>query len=349
MLGSLRSIGKAENIAHHDRKNRSTSAQRLRLNLRQLEVFVATARGGSTRAAADRVARSQSAASSALADLETSVGALLFDRIGRRLVLNENGRALLPKAQALLDQASEVQALFSGEHAAPLRVAASFTIGEYLLPERVSQWTALHPQSQVHLHIANTRDVIEAVAGFDVDVGFIEGPQTHPDLVVRAWREDELVIVAAPGHALANRIATHRQLSQATWVLSELGSGTRQVTDAWLIQNLEQVHVGFELGSTEAIKRVVASGTGLACLSRYTVAQALEDGHLVELRTRLARGHAAAGHGDAPRQAAGPRDRRFPSPLRRDRAAHAGQPLASTQAAVRPAATAGARTRTAPC
>jgi DNA-binding transcriptional LysR family regulator len=183
-----------------------------------------------------------------------------------------------------------VQALFSGEHAAPLRVAASFTIGEYLLPERVSQWTALHPQSQVHLHIANTRDVIEAVAGFDVDVGFIEGPQTHPDLVVRAWREDELVIVAAPGHALANRIATHRQLSQATWVLREHGSGTRQVTDAWLIQNLEQVRVGFELGSTEAIKRVVASGAGLACLSRYTVAQALEDGHLIELRTRLPAG-----------------------------------------------------------
>jgi DNA-binding transcriptional LysR family regulator len=224
------------------------SAQRLRLNLRQLEVFVATARGGSTRAAADRVARSQSAASSALADLEGSVGVLLFDRIGRRLVLNENGRALLPKAQALLDQAGEVQALFSGEHAAPLRVAASFTIGEYLLPERVSQWTALHPQSQVHLHIANTRDVIEAVAGFDVDVGFIEGPQTHPDLVVRAWRSDELVIVAAPGHALAGRVATHRQLSQATWVLREHGSGTRQVTDAWLIQNLEQVHRGLRAG-----------------------------------------------------------------------------------------------------
>jgi DNA-binding transcriptional LysR family regulator len=107
---------------------------------------------------------------------------------------------------------------------------------------------------------------------------------------VRPWREDELVIVAAPGHELAGRIATHRQLSQATWVLREHGSGTRQVTDAWLIQNLEQVHVGFELGSTEAIKRVVASGTGLACLSRYTVAQALEDGHLVELRTRLPAG-----------------------------------------------------------
>ncbi|VWX61956.1 Uncharacterized HTH-type transcriptional regulator YeiE [Burkholderiales bacterium 8X] len=264
---------------------------RLRLNLRQLEVFVATARGGSTRAAADRIARSQSAASSALAELEGALGVQLFDRLGRRLVLNENGRALLPRAQALIDQAGEMQTLFNGEHAAPLKVAASFTIGEYLLPERVTNWTRLHPQSRVNLHIANTRDVIEAVAGFEVDVGFIEGPQTHPDLSVRAWLDDELVIVAAPGHPLARRVATHRQLAQATWVLREHGSGTRQVTDAWLIQNLEQVEVGFELGSTEAIKRVVASSDALGCLSRHAVAQSLVDGHLVELRTRLPVAH----------------------------------------------------------
>ena len=99
-----------------DQQQGTASSSRLRLNLRQLEVFVATAREGSTRAAADRIARSQSAASSALADLESSVGVQLFDRLGRRLVLNENGRALLPKAQALLDQAAEVEALFSGEH-----------------------------------------------------------------------------------------------------------------------------------------------------------------------------------------------------------------------------------------
>jgi DNA-binding transcriptional LysR family regulator len=260
---------------------------RLRVHLRQLEVFVATAGEGSTRAAADRIARSQSAASSALADLERAVGAQLFDRLGRRLVLNENGRALLPRAQSLLEQAAEIEILFADEHAAPLRVAASFTIGEYLLPERVTGWTRLHPQSQVRLRIANTRDVIDAVVTFEVDVGFIEGPQTHPDLVMRPWLDDQLVIVAAPSHPLARSTATARQLARATWVLREHGSGTRQVTDAWLMQNLHEVRVGFELGSTEAIKRVVASSDALGCLSRHAVVQSLADGHLVELRTRL--------------------------------------------------------------
>jgi DNA-binding transcriptional LysR family regulator len=271
-----------------DKTNQSI-APRLRLNLRHLEVFVATARGGSTRAAADRIARSQSAASTALADLEASLGVELFDRLGRRLALNENGRALLPKAQALIEQAAELQDLFSEEHAAPLRVAASFTIGEYLLPELISEWTQRHPQSKVQLRIGNSSEVIEAVAGFEVDVGFIEGPQTHPELTVRPWLDDELIVVAAPDHPLAGRTATLRQLAEVTWVMREHGSGTRLVTDAWLIRNLAHVRVGFELGSTEAIKRVVAAGGGLGCLSRHAVAQSIDDGRLVELSTRLPR------------------------------------------------------------
>lgn len=263
------------------------TGQRLRLNLRQLEVFSAIARTGSARAAADRVARSQSAASSALAELEATLGEQLFDRVGRRLILNENGRVLLPRVRALLAQASELEALFSGEHAAPLHVAASFTIGEYLLPELVASWTRAQPQSRIRLGIANTSDVIAAVAAFDVDVGFIEGLQTHPDLQVRPWLRDELVIVAAPQHALAGRKVTARQLSAATWILREHGSGTRQATDTWLLEHLDRQQVGYELGSTEAIKRLVAAGAGLGCLSRHAVAQALEAGWLIELRTGL--------------------------------------------------------------
>lgn len=263
------------------------SDQRLRLTLRQLEVFVATASAGSTRAAAGRIARSQSAASTALAELERFLCVQLFDRVGRRLMLNENGRALLPRARLLLEQATQLEAMFVSEHAATLHVAASFTIGEYLLPDLVARWTREQPQSRIHMRIANTSEVVAAVVGFDVDIGFIEGLQTHPDLIVRPWLRDELVIVAAPGHVLAGRMATARQLSAATWILRENGSGTRQATDNWLFEHLDQQQVGFELGSTEAIKRLVAAGAGLGCLSRHAVAQALESGWLVELRTRL--------------------------------------------------------------
>jgi DNA-binding transcriptional LysR family regulator len=263
------------------------AVSRLRLNLRQLEVFVATARGGSTRAAAERVARSQSAASTTLADLESALGAPLFDRVGRRLVLNENGRALLPRAASMLDEATDVQQLFSGEHLAPLRVGASLTIGECILPDLVGAWKTRHPKSPVRLTIGNTSDVIASVAAFDVDVGFVEGSQTHPDLVVKPWMKDELVIVASPAHPLAGRTVTPRLLRDAEWALREIGSGTREAADRWLVEHLGHANVAYELGSPETIKRLVVAGTTLGFLSRHAVAQALAQGTLVELKTRL--------------------------------------------------------------
>ncbi len=265
------------------------ASARLRLSLRQLEVFVATARSGSTRAAAEHVARSQSAASATLADLEGVLGVQLFDRVGRRLVLNENGRALRARAAALLDQAAELQQLFAGGHDAPLRVAASLTIGEYMLPPLLARWKTAHPASPVQLTIGNTREVIAAVAAYDVDVGFIEGSQTDPRLIVHPWLSDELVIVAAPGHALAARSASLRQLRQASWALREPGSGTREAADRWLLDGVGALNVEFEFGSAEAIKRLVAAGTALGCLSREAVASELAQGVLVEISSNLPR------------------------------------------------------------
>ena len=261
--------------------------QRLKLTLRQLEVFAAVARGGTTRAAADEISRSQSAASNALGELESVLGVQLFDRVGKKLVINENGRALLPRAAAVLEQAVETETLFATAHPAALRLASSYTVGEYLLPELVTSWKRAHPRSHVLLDIANTHDVFERVSSFRADVGFIEGPHSHPDLTVRKWRSDEIVVIAAAGHPLARRRVGVRQLNHATWVLREPGSGTREASDRWLIPHLAEMEVELELGSNEAVKRVVAAGLGLGCLSRLAVNDAIAEGWLVELATTL--------------------------------------------------------------
>jgi len=221
--------------------------QRLKLTLRQLEVFVAVARGGSPRAGADEISRSQSAASNALKELEGAVGVELFDRVGRRLIINENGRALLPQL--------------------------------------IATWKEAHPESRVLLRIANTHDVFEAVAAFAADIGFIEGSSTHPDLRVRRWRTDQLVVVSAPGHPVAGKRLSAKQLQKATWVLREPGSGTREASDRWLIPQLAEMQVELELGSNEAVKRAVAAGIGLGCLSRLAVEDALSQGWLAEVFT----------------------------------------------------------------
>jgi DNA-binding transcriptional LysR family regulator len=261
--------------------------QRNRFTLAQLEVFTAIARGGAMRTAAGKLARSHSATSSALRELEAALGVQLFDRVGRKLLLNENGRAFLPRAVGILDQALDAASLFGNTHAAPLRIAASYTVGEYLLPDLIVQWKRQHPESQVRLAISNTLEVFDSVASFDAEVGFIEGEHTHPELLVRRWRTDQLCIVASPNHPLARQRATVARLAAGAWILREPGSGTRDASDRWLIPNLPQVTLELELGSNEAVKRAVASGLGLGCLSRLAVQDAIAGGWLVEVKTPL--------------------------------------------------------------
>jgi DNA-binding transcriptional LysR family regulator len=262
--------------------------QRLRLTLRQLEVFAAVARGGTTRAAGDEVARSQSAASNALGELEAVLGVQLFDRVGRKLLINENGRALFPKVAGLLEEAAEIQSLFSMAHAAPLRLASSYTIGEYVLPSLIAEWKTAHPRSHVQVQIANTHDVFDAVSAFSADIGFIEGSHTHSELAVRKWRSDRMVIIAPPGHPLAARSVTARQLGAANWVMREPGSGTREASDRWLMPHIGELRLELELSTNEAVKRAVAAGIGLGCLSELAARDAIQQGWLAQLNTNFA-------------------------------------------------------------
>jgi DNA-binding transcriptional LysR family regulator len=126
------------------------------------------------------------------------------------------------------------------------------------------------------------------VAAFDVDVGFIEGPQTHPDLSVKSWLTDEMVVLAAAHHPLAGvRRVDAETLRAQPWALREPGSGTREASDRWLLEHLGSIEIAFELGSTETLKRVVATGAAVGCISRHAAAAALSSGSLVELNTRL--------------------------------------------------------------
>ncbi len=261
--------------------------RRIGLTLKQLEVFVALALERSTRAAADRLSRSQSSASSALADLENVMGGELFDRVGRRLVLNDRGAAVLERAIPLLDLAAQLQDLLRGEWDAPLRLTASMTVGEHLLPPLIGQWKFVHDNSPVRLLVSNTAGVVQSLLNFEADLGFLEGQQTHPELVFHPWVVDDLVIVCAPDHPLVKRKATRAALRTYPWALREPGSGTREATERWLREKLQGIDVAYELGTPEAIKRIVRSGAALGFLPRHAVAEALKARELVEVTTGL--------------------------------------------------------------
>jgi len=271
----------------------------MRLTLRQLQIFVAVADTGSTTAAAQHVALSQSAISAALNELESLLGARLFDRIGKRLLLNDTGRALLPQARALLDGAQGIETRFRvGAPAAEglathLRIGASTTIGNYLLPALVASHVQASPATDIDVIIRNTTDVAAAVARMEVDLGLIEGPCHERDLLVRPWREDELVIVCAPWHPLVREDRTARvgikALRLQRWLVREPGSGTREAVEHAVLPHLHQWGQPMQLGSTEAIKQAAAAGLGLTCLSLCAVQDLLTLQRLVVVNTTLPR------------------------------------------------------------
>ncbi len=257
----------------------------MRYSLKQLRVFLKVAHYQNISKAALDLAMSQSAVSSSLSDFEKHYDIQLFDRNGKKLQLNELGRALRPQAQALFEQAQVFEQLLQQQSTTPaLRVGATLTIGNYLAVGIMAQYMKQHPGAEVQLHVANTASISQQVKNFELDIGLIEGELQSPELNVFPWREDELVVFCSPGHPLAGRKSLRdKDLLAATWILRESGSGTRQTFDRAMAGLLSQIDVGLELEHTEAIKRAVEADLGISCLSRVTLGEAFARGSLVPL------------------------------------------------------------------
>ncbi|MCK9503980.1 MAG: LysR family transcriptional regulator [Porticoccaceae bacterium] len=264
----------------------------MKYSLRQVEVFLATAHFENISRAADSLAMSQSAASSALKEFERQFDIQLFDRAGKKLLLNEFGRLIQPRAEELLERARELQTLLAAQvnpDQAPggsLKVGATLSIGNYLVSGFIARYMAENPGTHISLEVANTAKIAEMVSHFDLDVGLIEGEIHHSDLDISRWREDDLVVFCAPDHPYGKLASlSEEHLLAAAWILREQGSGTRQAFDRAMHGLLPKMNILMELQHTEAIKRTVEAGLGIGCLSEITLTDAFRRGSLVPLAT----------------------------------------------------------------
>lgn len=258
----------------------------MKITLRQIEVFAAIARLENVSRAATQLSMSQSAASTALLELERHFDCPLFDRIGKSLRLNGSGRGLLPQAEDMLARANEVESYLAGGQLAPVAVGATLTIGNYLATLVVVEYLRQHPGSRVELSVCNTQQVVERLRRFELDIGLIEGEASDSDLIFEPWLDDELVVFCAPSHPLAQLgIARSTVLAAQKWIVREPGSGTRALFDRAMRAAGVDANVCLQLEHTEAIKRTVESGLGVGCLSRLALREALRRGSLVEVGT----------------------------------------------------------------
>ncbi|GCD47073.1 LysR family transcriptional regulator [Streptomyces paromomycinus] len=257
-------------------------------DLGALELLLAVARLGSLGRAARERGISQPAASSRLRSMEQQLGVALVERSPRGSRLTDAGALVTDWARQVVEAAEAFDAgaqALRGRRDSRLRVAASMTIAEYLLPGWLIALRAQRPDTAVSLLAGNSAAVAERLLTGEADLGFVEGLDVPAGLDGAVIGHDRLVVVAAPAHPWARRRTelTAAELAATPLILRERGSGTRQVLDAALAGHGGLAAPLLELASTTAVKAAAVSGAGPSVLSELAVGEELAARRLVEV------------------------------------------------------------------
>ena len=250
----------------------------------RLRAFAAVARRGNFSRAAEELGISQPAVSKHVADLEAALGTRLLIREPRGARLTEAGAFLadyLSRAEALLAQAAAGLASLASADSGTVRVAASGTPGVYLLPRALAVFATARPGVDLHVLIGTSAEAVEAVRNHRAELGVIGGATSAPDLEFEPLIEDEVIVVGP--RSLGDRQLTARQIERETWLSREEGSATRGAVEAALANLGLRPTRRLTLPDWEMIKIAVASGAGVAAISRFAAERELVDGRLVQL------------------------------------------------------------------
>lgn len=248
---------------------------RRHLTFRQLETFATVARLGSFSRAAEALHLTQPAVSIQIRQITESVGLPLFEQSGREIRLTAAGQELLRTARELDDSwnrfESAVDAL-KGLKKGRLRVAL-VTTAKYFLPRMLGAFCQRYPDIEIELEVANRARIIERLRANEDDLYIMSFPPEELDVVATPFLDNPLVVVAPAAYPLPAGPLSLADLAPHPFLLRETGSGTRKAVDRHLAANGLTLKVKLALGSNEAIRDLVASGMGLAILSRHVLGE----------------------------------------------------------------------------
>ncbi|OOC08019.1 LysR family transcriptional regulator [Amycolatopsis azurea] len=242
-----------------------------------LRLLVLVGELGSISQAAAVLGMTQPSASKRLSTVERRLGLVLIDRTRRGSALTPDGRVIVGRAHRVL---GELAGLLDGaealrtRHEAGLRIAASMTLAEHLVPGWIGELNRANPGLRLGLEVTNSDQVAELARSGKVDLGFVESPGALPGLTSWKVAVDRLVVVVSGGHPWARdrRPLTAAELASTPLVVREPGSGTRETVDTALRKaGLGPVKPLLELGSASAVRNAVVAGAGPAVISALDV------------------------------------------------------------------------------
>ncbi|MDN3610815.1 LysR substrate-binding domain-containing protein [Vibrio ostreicida] len=260
------------------------------ISLKQLKVFITITQHDTLTAASEALFLSKAAVSMALAELEKQIGHSLFDRVNNRLILNQEGRKLLPLSDELLHRVQDIELLFNGDKTLSglLKIGASDTIGNQVGPYLLRDFRHTTGHKSQTLFISNSALICEKLVDYELDIALIEGKTMHPQLLSHPFSEDEMCIICSPCSNFVDLPSVSiGELEKSEWILREPGSGSREFFLRVVAPRLEHWQEAFQLNTTEALINSVAAGLGLGCLSRLSAEPAIRDGRVIPLTLPL--------------------------------------------------------------
>ena len=261
----------------------------LPITFTQLSTFLAVARTGSVKAAAEELFVTQPSVSAAVSALARELGVELTERFGRTIRLTPAGEAFVPYAAdvlGLVEQGRRATREAVDASACEVRIAAVTTAAEYIVPSLVQRFSAEHPDIALTLEVGNRERVFRRLLDHDADVAIGGSPPEDGRLLGRPFAPNEIVLIVPPGDEFAGRRAvSFDALEERTWLLREEGSGTRALVEGLLAGN--GIHPRtLTLGSNGAIKQAVRMGLGVSVQSLAAVDLELDAGLLATVRLR---------------------------------------------------------------
>jgi len=253
------------------------------VSLKQLRVFITITQHKTLTEASDALFLSKAAVSMALSELEKNIGHALFDRVNHRLILNQEGKKLLPLADELLNRSNTIEHLFEDESQLTgiLKVGASDTIGNQIAPHLLSRFRNELKHTSQTLFISNSALICQKLIDYELDIALIEGKTLHPDLISTQFSQDEMCIICSPNASFATQeMVSLSNFEHSEWLLREAGSGSREFFLRVVAPRIEHWHEAFELNTTESIINSVSAGIGFACLSKLAAHAAIHDGRV---------------------------------------------------------------------
>jgi LysR family transcriptional regulator, transcriptional activator of the cysJI operon len=256
----------------------------------ELKTFVTLVEVKNFTKTAELLLMSQPSVSLHIKNLENEFQTKLLIRSPKKLKITPSGEILYDRAKQLIRMYDQTKQDILDLHSSvrgSLKIGASFTIGEYILPSLLFDIQKEHQELELEVVIGNTKEIVQSVKRYEVDIGLIEGQTNEKELSVHPFLKDELSVVASVQHPLATkREVLISDLQNQVWVSREVGSGTREYLNHVIRSNGLKVKSLLSISSNQGIKETIRKGMGLSLLSNSVIDKEVKNGELAMLRVK---------------------------------------------------------------